>query len=213
MLKIRCSSLEDVKQNPQAYAQLLALTDGKSGGGTYGMFAYWQDAARQVHEHDLTVSQAIKHLQNKFIRFDETPKNKAKQDRLLEQFVKYCRLYDKNNFAFVDSRRHMKWEIHNGVMLTGLTPWVVYNDTGYYSYFVTEELFDWQEQLRFPLIQQYLTDNKIECDITEMHMGIYCLSTNKFDFRSYTERELKDTVSQTTKIFENVKESYLKLKK
>lgn len=213
MIKIRCTSLEDVRKNPQVYAQLLALGDGKNGGGTYGMFAYWQDVAKQVHQHDLTVSQGIKELQNKFIRFDDTPKNKAKQDRLLEQFVKYCNLYDKNKFAFVDSKRQMKWELHDGVMLTGFTPWVVYNDDGYFSYLLTEEPFDWQKQLRFPLIQQYLADNKIDCSVTEMNIGVYCLATNKFEFRSYTINELKRTVTQTTEIFRSVKQEYSKLKK
>lgn len=213
MLRIRCSTLETVKASPIAYAQLLAFGDGKNGGGTYGMFAYWQDVAKLVHQNELTVSQGVKELQNKFIRFDDTAKNKAKQDKLLEQFVKYCTLYDKNKFAFVDSKRQMKWELFSGVMLTGLTPWVVYNDTGYYCYIVTEQLFDWQDQLRFPLIQQYLTDNKIDCDVTEMNMGIYCLATNQFDFRSYPKTELKKAITQTVSLFENVKLEYYKIKK
>ena len=115
MLKIRCSTLESVKNDPLAYAQLLALGDGKNGGGTYGMFAYWQDVAKLVHQNELTISKGVKELQNKFIRFDDTLKNRSKQDKLLEQFVKYCSLYDKNKFAFVDSRRQMKWELLTGV--------------------------------------------------------------------------------------------------
>ena len=60
MLRIRCSTLETVKASPIAYAQLLAFGDGKNGGGTYGMFAYWQDVAKLVHQNELTVSQGKK---------------------------------------------------------------------------------------------------------------------------------------------------------
>ena len=108
MLKIRCSTLETVRASPLVYAQLLAFGDGKNGGGTFGMFAHFQAVACRVHQNELTVSQGVKELQNKFIRFDDTPKNKAKQDKLLEQFVKYCHQYEKNKFAFVDSKRQIK---------------------------------------------------------------------------------------------------------
>lgn len=214
MLKIRCSILEDVRNNPVAYAQLLALDDPKNGGGTHGMFAYWQDVAKLLHTNDLkSTSEAIKELQNKFMRFDDTIRNKAKQDKLLEQFVRYCKQYEKNAFAFVDTRRQMKWPIHANVMLTGLTPWVVYNDSGYYSYIVVEKSFDWQNELRFPLLQQYLVDNKIDCDISEMNIGIYCLETNRFEFKSYEKRELKEAVRQTTSIFDDVYAEYSRLTK
>lgn len=211
MLKIRCTSLEDVRKNPLAYAQLLANGDARNGGGTHGMFAYWQDIAKRVHSNELTVSKGVKELQNKFIRFDDTPKNKAKQDGLLEQFVLYCNLFDKNEFALVDGRRQMKWELYAGVMLTGLTPLVVHNDKGYYSYMMTERPFDWQAQLRFPLMQQYLADYNINCDVAEINIGTYSLATSKFDFKCFTKAELNKSVIQTSMIFENVYSEYSKI--
>lgn len=212
MLKIRCTSLEDVKQNPKAYAQLLASGDAKKGGGTHGMFAYWQDVAKLVHQQELNISQGIKELQNKFIRFDDTARNKAKQDKLLEQFIPYCRLFDKNKFALVDGRRQMKWELYAEVMLTGLTPIVVHNDNGYFSYLQVEQPFDWKSQLRFPLIQQYLSDYNIDCDIKEMSVGIYCLTTNTFEFKSFSKTELSKAVLQTSELFESVSNEYNKIK-
>ena len=212
MLKIRCTSLEDVKRNPVAYAQLLASDNAKKSGGTHGMLAYWQDVAKQVHQHEFTVSQGVKELQNKFMRFDDNPKNNAKQALLTQQFVQYCKIFNKNAFALADSRRQMKWELYAGVMLTGLMPLVVHNEKGYYSYLITEQPFDWQEQLRFPLMQQYLADYNIHCDVTEMNIGIYCLATGKFDFRVYTKPELNSAVMQTSAIFENVQNEYAKIK-
>ncbi len=212
MIKIRCTSLEDVRKNPSAYAQMLAKGDAKTSGGTYGMFAYWQDVAKQVHQQQLTPTEGIKELQQKFMRFDDTPRNKAKQDKLVEQFVRYCRQYDKNEFAFVDGKRQMKWELYAGVMLTGLTPLVVHNDNGYYSYLITEQAFDWKEQLRFPLQQQYLADYNIDCDVSEMHIGIYCLANGKFDFKIYSRKELGSTIITTSEIFKNVQNQLEKLK-
>lgn len=212
MIKIRCTSLEDVRKNPAAYAQLLVSDNAKVSGGTHGMFAYWQDVVKLVHLQKLTPNEGIKELQQKFMRFDDTPRNKSKQDHLLEQFVQYCKQYDKNEFAFVSGKRQMKWELYAGVMLTGLTPLVVHNDDGYYSYLITEQPFDWKEQLRFPLMQQYLADYNIDCDVSEMRIGIYSLSTGKFEFKQFSKTELNKAVLQTSGIFENVFNEYSKIK-
>lgn len=205
--------LEQVRKAPAAHAQLLALSNKPNTGGSHGMFAYWQDMVKQVHTNEMTVAEAIKELQNKFIRFNDTLQNRSKQANLLEKLPQYCSLYEKKKLAFVDTKRKMKWDIVPGVQLTGFTPWVVHNDDGYYAYFFAEHPFDWEAQLRFPLIQQYLIENNIDCDITEMNVGIYCLETNNFDFKNYSTKEIKTWVSVTGEIFQTVLNEYNKWKK
>lgn len=205
--------LEQVRKAPVAHAQLIAAATKPNTGGSHGMFAFWQDMVKLVNTGELTVAQAIHELQNKFMRFDDTRSNRSKQASLLEKLPMYCSLYEKNKFEFIDTKRKMKWDIVHGVQLTGFTPWVVHNKDGYYSYFLTEQPFDWEAQLKFPLIQKYLTDNNIECDITEMNVGIYCLATNSFDFKNYSPKEIKIWVSETGKIFQTVLDEYQKWKK
>lgn len=212
MIKIRLTSLEDVKRNPSLYAQQLAAENAKTSGGTHGMFAYWQDIVKTVHLNQLTTSEAIKTLQQKFLRFDDNPKNIRKQELLLEQLAIYCNAYDKYKFALADGRRQIKWELYAGVMLTGLTPIVAHNDEGYYAYFFSENPYDWEDQLRFPLIQQYLSDYSIHCDIGEMNVGIYCLATGKFEFLLFTKSQLNKAIIQTSSLFEKVEKEYTNLK-
>ncbi len=213
MITISCTLLEQVRVSPTAHGKIIATTDKPKSGGQHGMFAYWQDVVKLVHTGDLTISEGIKELQNKFNRFDSNLRNSNKQSKLIEQFAKYCASYDKQKFEFIDSKHQMKWDIVNGVRLTGLTPWVVHNKDGYFSYIITEQPFDWQSQLRFPLIQQYLIDNHIECDSNEMQVGIYCLETNSFEFKNYSKREIQTWVSKTGEIFQTVLDEYQKWKK
>ncbi len=213
MIKIPCSILEQVRKAPAAHAQILAATDKPISQGSYGMFACWKDCAIKVHTGELNISQSIKELQNKFLRFDDNVKNLTKQTRLLDQFTKYIGQYEKNGFEFVDSKRQIKWDIIQGVRLTGHTPWVVHSKHGYFAYFLTEVPIDWKVQLRFPLLQRYLTDHTIDCDITEMSVGTYCLQTNEFDFTSYKSKEIEFWVSETGAIFQTVLTEYQKLKK
>lgn len=210
MISIRCSMLEAVRKNPAAYGQLLASNDGKKGGGSHGMFACFQDVARLYHTGEIDLKDGIRELHRKFLRFNETEENKTKQAKLVEQFVRYCRSFEKQSFELVEGWRQMKWSVVPNVLLTGRTPWVVGNDDGYFSYILSEQKIDWKSELRFPLFQKYLTDNTIDCSLNEMSVGIYCLTTNTFDFKSYSAKEVTNVVNETGLIFQNVYTEYKK---
>ncbi len=213
MIKIPCSILEQVRRNPSAHAQFLATGDKPKTGGSRGMFAYFKDVVKLVHTKEFTVSEGIKELENKFARFDDTLKNKNKQNKLFDDFVEYCNAYNKMGFEFADTKHQIKWDLLPTVRLTGHTPWVVYDDSYYYAYFIVEQSFDWQSELRFPLIQSYLSNNTIECKESEMKVGIYSLDTNSFDLKSFSSKELKGVITETTNIFQNVIDEYNKIKK
>ncbi len=212
MISITCASLEAVRQNPAAYGQLLASGDGKKGGGGHGMFACVQDVARLVHLGELTVTQAVKELHNKFLRFDDTSKNKQKQDKLVEQFVKYCHQYEKQGFEFVDGWRLMKWDFTTDVRLSGRTPWVFADGKSYYGITLSEHGFDWQPQLRFPLFQQYLVSNTIDCELTDMQLGIYSFADMEFRFKSYSASEIATAIKETKAVLSTVYKEYKKSK-
>src|SRR5688500_17179129 len=137
-IRVKASMLESVRKDPLAYGRLLAVGDDNSGGGSHGMFACMVDVARAVHLKKLTLRQAIRELHTKFLRFKQTEENKARQDKLIEQFVAYLRLYKKMDIEWIDGSRRIQWGITNEVMLTGLTPWVVADQKGYISYFMSE---------------------------------------------------------------------------
>ncbi|MEO8174289.1 MAG: hypothetical protein ABI581_14440 [Sediminibacterium sp.] len=212
MITISCAILEQVRQAPAVHAQLIA-TNNHQPHGNYGMFAAWQDTVKRVHNGQLGENEAVKFLQGKFIRFDDNVRNRTRQNYLLDQLPLYLTAYNKRNFIFTEPRHQMKWDIVEGVRLTGLTPWVVTGGENYFAYFIIENQVDWRNQLRFPLIQQYLSDNHIDCDVTDLQVGTYCLATNRFDFKSYTESEITDQLTETGEIFQTVFNEYNKHKK
>jgi hypothetical protein len=213
MIKISCSILEQVRKAPDLHAKSIATIDKPKTGGSYGMFACWQDTVKLVHTGELSVSQAIKELENKFLRFDDNVKNKAKQTYLVDSLPKYIAAYNKQKFEFIDSKHQMKWDIVEGVRLTGHTPWVVFNGKDYYAFLFIETELDWKNQLRFPLFQQYLIDHHIACELQEMNVGTYCLETGKFDFACYSKKEIASWVTETGRIFQTVLHEYRKFKK
>jgi len=213
MIRIQCSILEQVRKNPTTYGQLLASNNNLNKGGTHGMLAYWQDVSLKVHKDEIDLSKGLRELQRTFMNFAETPKNLKKQDFLQDSFVKYHKHFEKKHFKLVDTKRRIKWNMTSSGLLTGLTPWVLSDGRKYYSYFFTEQPVDWDSELKYPLLQEYLVENNIECDITEMNIGVYCLSTDDFSLKNFSKRELKNAIDETIDIFENVDKTYKKLKK
>ncbi|MBL7743134.1 MAG: hypothetical protein JNN00_06615 [Chitinophagaceae bacterium] len=213
MINIRCSLLEAIRVNPTAYGQLLATSDYNNGGGSHGMLAYLHDIARLVHLGELLPTEGVKELYNKFHRFSNTPLNKKRQEKLVSQFLNYCKRFDENEFVFVGGSKLIKWEFSREARLTGRTPWVVANENAYFSYILVENDYDWKDELRFPIFQQYLADKIIECGTDEIKVGIYSLSRDQFEFKTYSEIELKEAILETGQIFSKVLKEYNKLKK
>jgi hypothetical protein len=205
--------LELVRKNPLIYAQQLATSEKLGNGGTYGMFAHWQDVVKLLHTGELNLSEGLKELQGKFVRFNENIRNQKKQEDLLEQFIKYSRAYEKLKFEFVNSKKQIKWEFSSQGILTGLTPWVVKNAKSYYSYFFVEEPINWNKELKYPLIVEYLSKNILKCEISKLQIGVYCLKTNTFEFKNYQRLDIYNSINEIQQIFNIVETEYNKTKK
>lgn len=211
MLNVRNSALEDARLYPEQYVQSLLIGGARRN---IGMFSRMQNVIVKVHAGALTVSDARKQIESQFLLYETWKYNKTKQDRLLASFDNYFASFDKMKLQFVDSKHQMKWQLHANVSLSGLTPIVVANNSGYYSYIFTEQPIDeWKKQLRFPLIQQYLANNTIGCDATEVNVGVFCASSGTFEFKSFSKREIAVALKETAEVFNTVDKTYSKLKK
>jgi hypothetical protein len=94
------------------------------------------------------------------------------------------------------------------VALTGHTPFSVSHDNGFAAYFFTEHPISWQEQLRFPLLQYYLAKNIFNCNLNELEIGFYCLSTLSFDLKTYSSSEVEDSIQETEGMFKFINNQY-----
>jgi len=210
MISISCSVLEQVRKNHALYAEALIMSEKNQKGGTHGMFAYWQDIAKKIHSDELNMNEGIKELQFKFLRFDHTKRNQEKQSRLLNHLVKYMQSHKKQKFVYYLSRKRIVWNLTPDVRLTGLTPWVFKNDEEYFAYFCIENETNWQTELRFPLLQKYIAEHILECSVNSLSVGVYCLETNDFQFRCFSQTEVRKAVSEVKQLFENVQYEYFK---
>ena len=215
MIKVKCTQLEEVRRNPVRYAQMEAEGTAKKGGGLHGIFACVKTAICHVHKGKFDVNAGLKDLQKQFLnRFEENTRNKTKQNDLMEKYVKYHKDFERMKMEFVDGMHFLNWNIHPSVMLTGQTPWIFQNDTGFFAYFLTETYIDnWQSELRFPILQQHLAKVYLDCDPSNLKIGIYSFKKGAFEFMSYNKKHLKTSLTETNVLFQKVNDEFEKQKK
>src|SRR3569833_655121 len=100
MIKVSCSKLEEVRQNPYVFAQQL-LSSEKKTGGYYGMFASWQTCVKSMHSGEMDLSRAMKSLQQRFMAYAENGANRRKQEFLLDRLSPYWNEFHKREYNYL----------------------------------------------------------------------------------------------------------------
>jgi hypothetical protein len=207
MITVRCSILESIRNAPRHYGELLASGNLTTGGG-HGMLDSVKTVLKEMLEKELSVSQAIKKIEQKFSIFRPTRENRERQAALLKGFVVFCDYLKKMNLVFVKGIKLMKWDFTKDVRLTGQTPWIFKNEEGFFAVSFSEKTIPWQGQLKFPLLQSYLADQTIKCGLNEMNMGVFCFQTGKLEVTSFKEEDIDSCFAQTETILIEVYKGY-----
>jgi hypothetical protein len=211
MISISCSRLEVARTNPVAFAQMMVTAERQTAGRS-GMFSCWKDVAGTVHREEMNMTEGVRELHRKFLQFDDTKRNQARQRLLVEQFVRYCRHYDQMKFRFLQSHHRMNWEMVSDVRLGGLTPWIVENAQGAASYMLSEKPLKWKEELRFPLFQQYVAEKILGMEAQDLRVGIYCLETDEFSLQSLAPVTLRAAKKECMQVLNKISDEYRKSK-
>jgi len=207
MIRVSCSNLEDVRKNPTAYAQQL-LADKKAGGGSYGMFQCWQSKVKEIHSNELSITEAIKSLQQRFMSYADTSTNKKKQEYLLDRLKPYFEEFENKGYTYISSQKRVYWNIIPEVALTGLAPYIVADENKFVAYFFTEQSITWENQLRFPLLQYYIAKNICNCEPSQLQIGFYCLNTLSFNLKIYSNEDIEDSIREAENIFRTINKAY-----
>ncbi len=205
MIKVPCSQLEEVRNNPNAFAQKLLSENPQPTGGSFGMFSCWQKNVKDVHKEGLEIPEAIKALQQRFMNYADNTANRKKQEFLLDRMMPYFEEFNAKGFVLEKPMVRIKWELIPEVSLTGNSPLLVSNEDYNAAYFFTESPLNWESQLKFPLLQEYLAHNFFSCETKDLKIGTYCLSENAFDLKSYDEADISIAIEEACDIFNKIK--------
>lgn len=212
MIDIRCSKLEDIRNRPDLHGKLLALKqvlhESDNGPHAGGMNRKWKSSALEVH-HGATINPVYTHLENALSNFT-SKECKDKKQFYLDSFISYFQQLQSNKCHFKFGNKQVAWTaLHPEVRLTGHAPWIIQNGDKYNCYFIVERLFEsWKNQLKYPLLQQYIAGNILKCDSQDVVIGIYSIMNQEFDLQQFSKKELVHYTQEAKDIFAVVHESF-----
>jgi len=199
MSTISFSQLESARKNPSAFAKNI----GKGGSSSrFSKYMAWQLSIHEYHKHSEDLAKSINYFEMTFIRnFADNPKNAAER----AQWIQEIEAYSKNDIALklthVESKKRVSIQLATKVTFGGQLPLIKMNNKGGYSvFFFSRESATWEEELRFPIIQNYVAQTLYNVDLSEIEVGIYSLDFQKHLSKIYSSKDVKEAIKELNAI-------------
>jgi hypothetical protein len=210
MIRVQCSKLEEIRKNPSLFVQKLIFEES-TNGGSIGMFKRWQNKVKAIHSTELDIPGAIKKLQQEFLNYSDNAKNRKKQEFLLDRLYSYLEEFKTKGFIYKSAEKRIFWDIIEDVALTGNSPVLVSKEDGskHFAYYFTEAPSSWQQELKYPLLQKYLSEEYFKCNLGDLQVGVYCLQTNKFELQCFSTEDVNAAILEAQTLFNGIYRDYL----
>lgn len=208
MAKFSISKLEAARSDPKKFA--LDLKNEAAGGFPMkSMFLDWQRAVNNFHisQHE---NDAIKYLTTAFKNhFTDTQTNSRKLEEHIIKLQNYIKDVEKKKLFFNEKSKRIAINLSPALSMTGQIPLIYLNNsTGYVVAFFQKMQNDWMNELKFPIIQNYVAKFLYGCGIAEVEVGVFSFEDEEHRLRTYTQKEINTALSELTKIGNTIS-SYL----
>jgi len=194
MNKISYSQLESARNNPKVFANTL-----KSGGNPIRFkkppkFTIWKNSIFDYHKKKNNLPEAINYFQNSFFKhYANNRKNVIERDNWVNEIQNYAQDEIKRKLTFCDKKVRTNIDLTNKLKLGGELPLIKMNYKGGYSvYFFSRENTLWENELRFPIIQNYVASTLYGVDLSDVEVGVYSLVQKKHLQKIFTQREIDE---------------------
>lgn len=200
MKKISFSQLEKARNNPKAFAKSLDNPDGSTP--RFSKFMAWQLAVFEYHKQKSNISKAINYFDSLFSRnFANNTKNKIEKEEWIEQLEAYTLDEIKRKLICVEHKKRISIPLTGKIRLGGELPLIKMNNKlGYSVYFFSRSNTPWEDELRFPIIQNYISQVLYNVDLSEVEVGIYSLDSKKHFQNTYKLNEVQEALKELTAI-------------
>lgn len=200
MNKISFGQLESARKNPAAFAK--SLTTPSDSNPRFSKFMAWQLAVHRYHKEKGDLAKAVNYFETTFMRnFADNYKNNAEREDWILDLQAYSTDDIKRKLTYVEHKKRISIPLTRKVRLGGELPLIKMNNKGGYSiYFFSRDSTLWEEELRFPVIQNYIASTLYKVDLSDVEVGVYCLDLKKHLQRSYTQREIDDAEKELKEI-------------
>lgn len=190
--KFSISKLEVARSNPRGFGVHLR-DDTEEPFNNRPKSVRWLDAVTTYHRNS-SLSEAVNYLENSFSNRKQNKKNIAEVETLVSSLYSYVSEHSNLNYNYFSHKHKMEIHLSEKLKMTGWI-WIINKTSnGYSGYVIVNDVdsFNWQNQLRFPLIQNYIAKYIFKCHTDEVEVGIVNYYEGKHHKVSYTKKDIKE---------------------
>lgn len=172
MKQFSITQLETARKNPQSFGK--NLKDAKASENTFGGYPKsmrWLNAICIYHQNE-NISDAILSIENSFSNRKDTLKNRNELEGFINSIVSYESETKKRNLIFIKSRERINLILNNQIKVTGIIPLIFMKPTtGFAAYFISKSNANWQSELKYPIVQNYVAKYVFDSEIKNVDIG------------------------------------------
>ena len=186
------SKLELARINPRDFGVHLR-DDAEEPFNNRPKSVRWLDAVSTYHRNT-SMSEAVNYLENSFSNRKQSKKNIAEVETLVNSLYSYVSDHSNLNYNYFSHKHKMEIHLSEKLKITGWI-WIVNKTSnGYSGYIVVNDTDsnNWHNQLRFPLIQNYIAKHIFNCTTDEVEVGIINYYEGKHHKITYSKKDIKE---------------------
>lgn len=205
MLKISISKLEQARTNPQAFA--LSLAESSKGFGNRGSFSgTFRSFIGKFHKEEVNKEKLYNQLQDTYkLQFVENSANNKRAEKYCEAFSAYTEYMLANGFGLDNFFTRIDLRMLSDVSLRGNSPILCSNDTRNLVFSIEEMPNGWQNELKYPILQKYLAERYYRCELNDLEIGVFNISSCKFELKVCDNLEIEAAYNETRNVLGEVK--------
>lgn len=191
-MKIGFKALEKIRRNPKSINDKgIAFFGGRS------KFVRWQDSIGRFHLSGENLNEAERYLESSFSRLADNSLNKRDLKKYLDHLYNYDIDYKKINSQKIQFRTAFNFDLILNHTIGGQISRVDINtiEDGYSIYFFEKENDNWENELRFPLLQDFIA-NYFGCDNQDVNVGVYELINDRHSSTKFSKSEIEEAKAE-----------------
>jgi len=200
MTNIRIGDLEDIRINHRNAMDNTHIPDKKIYYG-YSKFMAWRDAAIFYHKvQDENI--ADQHLEDSLTsKFKSINKNSKELIKYRDKLINYISDHINNSYSYIDSRTRIKIPLSSSVVITGEVPIINMTSGGYCLIYFSKNQYNWENDIKFPLLQSHFAEVEYSCNLNDIQVGIYCFETDSHNLKTFSKKSISDALDELNDVF------------
>jgi len=157
----------------------------------------WLNAVGVYHKEG-NLSDAINNLENSFSNRKKNKKNIAEVETLINALISYVNDHSFLEYNFFSHRHKMEINLSDKLKTTGWI-WIInktYNGFSGYVIVNDNDSHNWQNQLRFPIIQNYIATKIFKCPIENVEVGIINYYEGKHHKTTFSQEDITYSLNE-----------------